>query len=230
MGIAQSLILFIGLPAAAIVGIGFLLTQFRDPIIGAARTTGEVFSNIFTQPIAGFIQGTSQVLGNLPDIELRIPGINVSGGLLSFTQEQPPRDIGGESGSVPGGTVEFQPGTMFDPNTGIISGRPPEITLDQPFIPEAEAAGLTLFEPNRSILVNFPALPGESGLRRERLTRSEIVETFPDVVGLFDVLSTSRTEFLPFSVSDIAAFGAGGLRLSGQVFQEFGNISDIPGT
>ena len=176
MGLGLNIALFVGIPAAVIVGAGFLLNRFRGTITSSATSIGSTLGTIFTAPVAGFIGGVSEQLGGLPDIDIRIPGINVTGGLFRFTQEQSPRDIGGETGRVPGGTVEFEPGTMFDPNTGIISGDPPVITPDQPFIPEAEAAGLT--ERPGSILIG---LPGE--LSRQNV--SDIVRENPEAVGGF---------------------------------------------
>ncbi len=230
MGIATSIALFVGLPAVAIVAIGFLFTRFRGQILGSASAVGETFAGIFTRPVSGFIETVSTAFTDLPDIGIRLPGINISGGLFRFIQEaaaiSPGNIIPGtdmlEPGITPGG-VTIPEGCTLNPDGTTFCPTPPSADL----FPEAEAAGLTIFQ-GGSILVNLPPLPGEGDLRLKRLTREEIIDIFPAAVGLFDILSTKATEFIPLSVSDLRQFAPGEIRLSGQLFEEFPTVSDIP--
>jgi len=213
--------LFVGVPAIIIVAVGFALRTFQPQIFSSASAIGETFAGIFTRPVTGFFGSISQAFADLPDIEVKVPGINLTGGLFTFTQEQQPRDIGGETGLVPGGSVEFQPGTMFDPNTGIIEGPPPEITRDQPFIPEAEATELTPRE---------GSLPFQTSTSAQLMRTSieEIIRMFPGAVGLFDIRDIAGIDFIPLSAQRIQQLGGEEeLRFSGQLFEEIKGFGDI---
>jgi len=218
MGIASSILLFVGVPVAVILGLGFVLNTFREPILGAARSTGEVFSSIFTEPIRAGITQVAGAFSDLPDIDIRIPGINVSGGLFTFTQDQPVRDISGEVAPVPGGEVTFGEDTTFDPNTGIIEGSPPMLNLDP--LPEVEAAEFTPVNVGRSFLV-----------AGERLSRAEIISNFPEAIGLFDVGFTPGVDFLPLGEAAVRNLTSRDIdvRLTGQLFSEISNVNQIGG-
>lgn len=227
MGLGLNLALFVGIPVAVIVTLGFVLNRFRGEILGSASALGSVFAGIFTSPVTGFLEQISTAFSDLPDIQIKIPGINIEQGLFTITQETP-----GTGGIVNGVTIP--PGCSIGPQGQLDCPTPPtfDVCAENPELcngglPGAEAAGFTLFE-GGSILVNFPIRPGETESRRFRLSREEIVEEFPRAIGIFDILATPETEFFPFSVEAARFIGLENIRLSGQLFEEIKNVSDIP--
>jgi len=230
LGIGLSLALFIGIPAAVIVGLGYVFTQFRDPILGSAQSVGETFAGIFTRPITGAIGTLSTAFGDLPDFEIKLPGINITQGTVKITEESETESIlAGQTVPSGGVNVMIPKDTMVDPETGIVSSSTPPVVVPSG-IPQAFGDELTIFQPQQSILVNLPSLPGGSEIRRDRLTRDEIIDIFPEAIGLFDILSTEKTEFIPLSVQEVKGFGGSdGVRLSGQLFEEISNVSQIGG-
>ena len=65
MGIVSSLLTKVGLPIAAIVAGGILLSKFKDPIIEQASNVGNVIGQSITAPIAGLTQGLGEGLANI---------------------------------------------------------------------------------------------------------------------------------------------------------------------
>jgi len=227
MALGLNIALFIGIPAAVIVGLGYVFTQFRDPILGSASSLGETFAGIFTRPITGAVQTFSTAFSDLPDFDVRLPGINISQGRVTVTEESETESkLAGETVPVPGlGDVFIPPSTMIDPETGIVTSDTPPVVVRGSTPQE-----LTIFEPERSILVNLPDRIGDTERRRERLTRREIIDIFPDVIGLFDVRATKATEFIPLSARLIQELGGSeDFRLSGQIFEEIPSIESIGG-
>lgn len=218
MGLGLKIALFVGIPAAVIVGAGFLLNKFQPVIRESAGAIGETFGNIVSAPVQGFFGQVEDALADLPDTNIRIPGINLSGGLFSFKQEQPIEDVSGQVAPSPGlGDVEFGPETTFDPNTGIIEGSPPTFDAGD-IIPKAEASEPTPFNVGRSFNV-----------LGQLLTRERILDLFPRAVGLFDLPQTPNLEFTPLTIEGIQTFQEAGtdVRLSGQLFSEFSNTKSI---
>jgi len=226
MGLGASIALFVGVPVAVIVGLGFVLNQFREPILRSAGAVGGVLAGVFTRPFTSFIDVVSTAFSDLPDIQIRIPGFNISQGLVTFDVDPIPGNIiPGTDQLLPGvtpGGITIPEGCTVRPDGTISCPTPPSTNL----FPEAGATGFTLAgEPGSSILVTDP-FTGE----RERVTRTEIVERFPDVVGIFDLLSTRETEFLPLSAFLVEQLGgAEQLRLSGQIFQEIPSVQSVVG-
>lgn len=223
MGIATSIALFVGLPAVAIVALGFLFTRFRGQILGSASAVGETFAGIFTRPISGAIETISTAFTDLPDIDIRLPGINISSGVLTFTQEaaaiSPGNIIPGTDMLEPGVTSEgvtIPEGCTLNPDGTISCPTPPSANL----FPEAAASELEIFCPQCQFSVDG------AGIR----TTQQIIEQFPEAVGLFDLPQTQRVEFLPLGVEAISFFQEAGVtpKLSGQLFEEFPTVSDIP--
>jgi len=204
MGIGLNLALFIGIPAAVIVGLGFILSTFRDPIVSSARASGEVFSSIFTGPVQGFVEGISGAFSDLPDIKLRVPGIDLSFGESNL--QNPFENIFPEI--PPGADIDVLP---LGPNESITDRvfNPPTPTPT----PQIEVPGLTV-------------LPGEltittpTGIQRQ--SRADIVQQNPGVLALIDFLSTERVEFLPVGEEALRFFeqADSDIRISGQIFQE----------
>lgn len=202
MGLGLNLLLFVGIPAVAIVALGTVLNFFREPILGGARATGEVFTSIFTEPVRAGVEQISTAFSDLPDIAIRVPRIvldipdipNPFEGLFgngSDTETPSLPAIVDAPGQVPGRESRVNP---RDPVLDVT----PELTLLPGSLPVSLAGGT------------------------QRISRSEIIEKFPDTLALFDVRATPGTEFLPFSRAGIlSAVEEGlGLRVSGQIFQE----------
>lgn len=228
MGIGISLLKFVGIPAAVIVGLGLALKYFQPQIKGAATQVGSSFADIVAGPIQGFVGGISNSFADFPDIQIRIPGINVSGGLFTFTQEQPVKDISGETTTTPGGEITFGPGTSFDPNTGIIEGSPPTYSNPTPtptptpsptmdIIPEAQGATLTPYA-NKFPVTGYDQF----------LTLEQIQNLVPGAVGLFDYPQTNTVEFVPLDPTALKYYQSIGspVTLSGQLYKEIKNVQD----
>jgi len=229
-------IIGIGVTIAIAVFAAFLLSRFRDPLENIFQSAGQTLGGFIAKPIEGVIQGFSAVAGQFSDIELKLPSIIIKQGTLEFTGSETSSSLAGQT--VPFGNgqmVQIPPDTVIDPETGIVtSSTPPKIVpapepaptpLPEVIIPEAEGASFTLFGPaGSSILVGSG---GEAGFLR--LTREEILAQNPNAVGLFDLLSTKKTEFLPLGVEAVKFFQEAGqeLRLSAQLFEEIPNIRDV---
>jgi len=236
MGLGSRIALTVGIPIAVIVVGGLLLERFKEPILGAATGLGSSLGQIITRPISGFIGGISAQLGSLPDIDLRIPGINLSIGQGTIFQEGPgPSSLAGKEVEFGNGTLKIPQGCTVLPSGQVSCPTPPTFERDEPPpkevtpppppppVPEAEAAGFTIFgDPRKTILVG-------SGSPFQRKTREQIIAENPNAVGLFDILSTKQTEFLPLSPEAVAFFQDKGqeLRLSAQLFTEIKNVGQV---
>jgi len=228
MGLGLNIALFIGIPAAVIVGLGLVFTRFRDPILGSASAVGETFAGVFTRPVTGFVETISTAFSDLPDIQIRLPGFDIVQGLVTVSAEEqisPGNIIPGTDELLPGVTPEgvtIPEGCRLNADGTISCPTPPTTNL----FPEAEAAGFTIFgQPGSSILLTDP-FTGE----RERVSRPEIIERFPEAIGLFDLRATQATEFFPLSANLVEQLGGGDqLRLSGQLFQEIPTVESIGG-
>ncbi len=226
----------IGVTIAIAVFAAFLLNRFRGPLENIFQSAGQTIGGFIAKPIEGVIQGFSAVAGQFSDIELKLPSIIIKQGTLEFTGDDSSSSLAGQTVPFNGGQfVEIPPDTVIDPETGIVtSSTPPKIVpspevgptpLPNDILPEAEGASLTLFgDPQATILVGTG---GEAGF--ERLTREEILAQNPNAVGLFDLLETKKTEFLPLGVEAVKFFQQAGqeLRLSAQLFEEIPNIRDV---
>lgn len=125
------------------------------------------------------------------------------------------------------GDITFQPGTTFDPNTGIIKGAPPigdfATGLPPPTSPTPSPSiggGGNFFQGGQEFNIG-----GAFGF----LTKGEILQEFPEAVGLFDLPQTPKTEFLPLSQAAVEFFIEKGteITLSGQIFNKFPTTESV---
>ena len=241
VGILTSLGLKVGLPIAAIAVAGLLLARFREPIVQSVQAGASTVGQAIASPFGAVLSGIQTALQNVPStFTIPIPEIQFAFGEQnpSSPLQVPPSPTiepadpnsafaGAESvsqdecGNVFINGVLHQAGTLCD---NVTPEQQPSVPNTSP-IPAAEATGLTPFEPERSILVNFPTRSGE--IVRERLPRAEIIQMFPEAVGLFDLTSTQQTEFIPLSEAELALFPEQDFRLSGQLFEEIKSRQDV---
>jgi len=227
--VVRSTLISLGVTLGIGIVAALLLARFRGPLENIFQSAGQAVGGFVTKPLAGFIQGISGTLGGLEDIQIKIPSIIIKQGTLEFTGADTKSSLAGETVPFGNGSVFIPEGCTVLPD-GRVSCPTPPIIVDTPpppppLIPEAEATGLTLFGvAGSSILVGSG---GEAGF--ERLTREEILAQNPNAVGLFDLLSTKKTEFLPLGVEAVKFFQEAGqeLRLSAQLFEEIPNIRDV---
>jgi len=225
LGLGLNIALFVGIPAVVIVGLGLVFTRFRGEILGGASAVGTTFAGIFTRPVTGFIETISSAFSDLPDIDIQIPGINLTGGLFTFTQEasaiSPGNIIPGTDVLQPGETPEgvtIPEGCRVNPDGTISCDTPPTATDPTDpasipgFIPTAEGSELTPFA--ESFL--FQTSP-DAPLMRGSL--EEILAVVPGAIGLFDFIGTPQVEFIPVAENQLEFFGES-IRFSGQLFQE----------
>lgn len=198
MGLGLSIALFVGIPVAAIVAIGFVLNSLREPILSSARATGEVFTSIFTEPIRAGIEQVSTAFSDLPDINVRLPTFRLTGGGIE-TFGTDIVDVFNEAGSAIG--------NLFN---GESTPSPPVISAD----PVLDVT------PELNLLPG--SLPVSLSTGTQRLSREDIVSTFPGTLALIDLRATPETEFLPFGEAGLRSAIEQGLalRVSGQLFQE----------
>jgi len=226
MGIGTRIALFVGVPAVIIVAVGFALRMFQPTIFSSATAIGQTLAGIFTRPVTGFFGGISEAFADLPDIEIKVPGINLTGGLFTFTQEEPALTPPAP-GPAPfmGGTIETPPGCTVD-SLGRISCPTPPIFTPGPsgngdIIPSAEGSELTPRE---------GSLPFQTSTSAPLMRTSieEIIRMFPGAVGLFDIRDIEGIDFIPLSALRIQQLGGEEeLRFSGQLFEEIRGFSDI---
>jgi len=227
MGIFGFLAGRIGLPLVLIAGAGALIFAFRTQLVAGASGLGSTVGQVITTPFTSFFESVRNAFANLGDININIPGINITGGGFNFDLF----NTGGETVVNPNpfpfgdGTAQFPPGCTVD-NNGIISCPTPPI-----FTPgDTEVGGsptpsqeLTIFQGGSfRTAVTLPS--GFAGIR----TRAEIIEQFPGVIGLFDVLGTSNVEFLPLTLEQVLS-QQGDLRLSSQLFEEVSSLQEAIG-
>jgi len=227
-----SIALFIGIPVAVIVGLGFVLNTFREQIVSSASATGSVFASIFTSPITGFIEQVSGAFSNLPDIGINVPRLNIGGGGITLFGQ----DIGNISLEAPlgvdqpGGPPDIDDVPLAPDETlacrlfgiGCPSGGPPTAPIPDPG-PTPGPGPMEEF--GGRFAQSFRVTGIEGSVSFEELQRLQPGA----VVGLFDVLGTPETEFLPFNVAGVQSSLEMGqrLRLSGQVFQDIRGIKNV---
>jgi len=195
---AISIALFVGIPTAVIVGLGFLANTFRDPILSSARSLGEVFTGIFTEPVRGAVQQVSGAFSNLPDINVDIPSLNIGGGGITLFGE----DIATTFGNV----LDDLPDPMSEPTGRFDRNRP------------GRGGGVNINPEPRLLPGSLPV--GSPGSLR-RISREQVLEEFEGAIGVFDLRSTPQTEFLPLTEQAVRFFRGQGenLRISGSLFE-----------
>jgi len=230
MGILSSVIGRIGIPIALIAATGLLLFSFREQIGGAIRGGAQVVGGAISQPFTGFFQGLEKGFEGIPEqIKIPFPGFEFAFGTGKVTTPNldPPKqgeqEFMGGTLTTPAGCVRLEDGRVSCPSPPTFE-RKADAPRTPAFIPEAEASELTLIQ-GGSILVGTNT--GRGTLTRK--TREQILAENPNAVGLFDLLSTERTEFLPLGTAAVEFFQkeGQGLRLSGQIFKEIKNVGDV---
>ncbi len=216
MGLGLNIALFVGVPAVVIVGLGLVFTRFREQILGGASAVGSTFAGIFTRPVTGFIGGISTAFGDLPDIDIRIPAVNITGGGINLPG---------------GGSTGLFEQTTNDPDFPMEDPLPPScecgsrivqdsqgntrtecIPCDRPVPPDTPSGGLTPFA--ESFLF-------QTGVDRPLMRGSleDVLAVVPGAIGLFDFLATPQIEFIPVAENQLEFFGES-IRFSGQLFEE----------
>ena len=230
MGILSSIGARFAIPLVIIAGAGLLVVLFRDPLVRGASALGRTAGTVVTAPFTSFIDTIGSAFGNLRDFEVRIPGLNLEFGDLSLTGRDPFSQLfdffSGNGGATNGGDPDIPSGLGNDPrrdqfrDAEMFEEDFPNEPLPEP---EPELFGGAFAE-------SFNVQTSE-GI--QNLSFEELQATQPGaVVGLFDILGTQQTEFLPFNVQQVQASLEAGqrLRLSGQVFQDIraiGNVEDL---
>ena len=208
---ALSIALFVGIPAAVIVGLGLVFTTFRDTILTSSRNLGSVFTGIFTEPISGAIEQVSGAFSDLPPIRIDVPNLQFGGGGVSLFGQ----DIGNFLEQLLGQDNGEMPSVNGNGDTPTPTPTP---------TPPMEEPG-PLFGGRFAEFFNVSTSQGV-----QRLSFEEVQGLQPgNVIGFFDVLGTSETEFLPFNVQQVQASLEAGqrLRLSGQIFEDIKGIRNV---
>jgi len=230
MGILSSIAGRFAIPVVLIAAVGIAIVFFRDPLVAGARALGTTTAQVISSPFTGFINTIGQAFSGLQDIDIRVPGVNVDFGIGSITGTDPFSQFfnlifGGAGGGGGGGTTQ----TMMDQN-GFDS---PTNVVD----PDDPNQDPTLFQPPGA--EPTPALFGGAFAQEFRIETSEGFQTLSfeelqatqpgTIIGIFDVLGTKKTEFLPFTVSQVQSSLEAGqrLRLSAQVFQDIRGIRNV---
>jgi len=216
----------LGVTLAIGVVAAFLIARFRDPLENIFQSAGQAVGGFVSKPIAGFIQGFSAIAGDLPDIDISLPSINIKQGTLNFTGTDDTSSLAGKTVPFGGGTVSIPEGCKVNPDGTVSCPTPPIFNPPDPqpsFIPEASGAGLTIRDPT----FKLPIVTTAGTLKITSI--QDIVAQNPNAIGLFDLLKSKTVEFLPLSVEAVKFFQESGqdLRLSGQLFEEFKTIGDV---
>jgi len=231
MGILGTILSRVGIPLALIAVAGLVIFRFKDPILSAVSGGAQTIGTAITTPFGALLQGIQTGFSNIPEtIDITFPSFN-----FGFAEGADP---GGDAGNVPAITEE---GFDFDQalvnlcrNSGGIlcfgesrgNGDGGDGGGDGDGGGGASASSLTPFEPERKTFFD----ESFDILNRARGTRAEVIAQFPGAIGLFDLLSTgSRTERVPLTLLEARAFGTKQIRLSSQLFEEFGSVGEIFG-
>jgi len=225
MGIVTSILSRIALPLGIAVVAGFLIVTFKDRITGAITGGAQTIGQIISSPFGSILQGINTGFQNIPQfIDFRLPEFRFAFGDQSPAPVlQPP-----QASTVPfmSGQLTTPEGCTVDSLGRISCPTPPLFTLDPTPSPAPIVQGsptpspLTIFQ-GGSFRVGVTLPSGFTGIR----TRSEIIEANPNVIGLFDLLSTSKTEFLPLTALQVQQ-QQDNLRLSAQLFEEAKNVQE----
>lgn len=182
---------------------GILVVIFRERLVAGAQNLGSTLGQIATAPVTSFIGQFSDAFANLPDINVNIPALNIGGGGINILGEDPD----------PAGSAEQLLETLADPAS------------EEGIFPSASGDTLTQLQGSRVIDI------GRGTLGRRSI--EDIIAENEGVVGIFDLTSTERVEFLPFTAEGVRFFEQeqpGALQLSGQLFQELRSTEDVLGT
>jgi len=227
MGIFGFLAGRIGLPLVLIAGAGALIFAFRSQLISGASGLGSTIGQVITTPFTSFFDSIRNAFSNLGDININIPGINITGGGFNFdlggntTVNDNPFDFGDDQ-------VQFPPGCTIDSQGRINCDSPPAI------IPPGQQSVTPFGDPDKRTFLDilqsgFSGVTALEDFERTRSTKGEIIQDFPTAVGLFDVTETLGTERIPLSFNQLQFILNQGIqvRLSSQLFEEFSSVKTI---
>jgi len=233
MGVLTSIITRIGIPLAIAVGAGLLIARFSEQIVGGISAGTSTIGQAISTPFGAFFTGLKEGFGNIPDfIDIKFPAFN-----FAFAQGQDPAGtapnvpaVSGEGFDLDqalvnlcrnsGGLLCFGNSGSTGAGGGNVMGTTKQQTALTPFGDPTRRTFfdvLNLTESSQSFL---------KLIRRDRTTLGELQES-ANIVGLFDFLSTKgRTERVPLSLAQVQQF-QDQIRLSGQLFKEFGSVKEI---
>lgn len=234
MGIAKSVLTKVGLPLIVVVAAGLILASQKDRIIAAVKAGSETLGQTLTQPIASFIGGAQTGLSNIPSIvtipfprfEFTLGGQTTTKDNKTAIDEAGRLDINQANRNLCRNTLGVI--CLGESRTEVFGSTPPPSST--PTTPPAPAV---IPPPTPALTIirggSLPVGTNTGAGQVTRKTREQIIAENPNAVGLFDLLSTSRTEFLPLSPEAVSFFQGQGqqLRLSGQIFQQIKNVGDV---
>jgi len=222
MGILSTVLSRIGIPLAIAVIAGIVISSFREQIIGGISSGASTIGQAITTPFGAILSGIQAGFQNIPsEIGFTLPSFNFAFGESGGGTPQAPQAgtvpfMGGQLTTPEGCTVDSQ-GIIRCPTPPIFTpptGTPPPPQVGGSSVPQTV---LSIFQgASQRIAVTLPS--GFSGIR----TRAEIIAENPNVIGLFDLLSTTKTEFLPLTAQQVQEQQAN-LKLSAQIFEEVKN-------
>jgi len=229
MGILTTILGRIAIPLGIAVVAGFLIVTFKDRITGAITGGAQTLGSIISSPFGAVLQGIQSGFGNIPSfIDFRLPEFRFAFGDAGFNTNA----LGQPITPAPSGFVPLTPAQTanFPSNCSIVQDAQGNVTTTcapaTNITPTPQIMGsptpspLTIFQGGSfRTAVTLPS--GFSGIR----TRAEIIASNPNVIGLFDLISTSKTEFLPLTAQQVQQ-QQGNLRLSAQLFEEAKNVQE----
>ncbi len=229
MGIFTSIAKNIGIPLAIAVGAGLLITAFKDQIVGGISSGASTVGQAITSPFGALLSGLQEGLSNIPStftipfptFNFTLGGFNLGG---NGSDDSPfGENPSGESGiGGSDGILDPSSPSAFAQALENLRNNTLGLLDFTKLFPVAEGSLFTLLEGDKRFPTDTlnPAL----GKTRQFLSRTKIVELFPQAIGLFDILGTQSTEFIPLTAEQVAELSGlefGGVRLSGQLFEEF---------
>jgi len=230
MGILTTILGRIAIPLGIAVVAGFLIVTFKDRITGAITGGATTLGQIISSPFGSILQGINEGFSNIPQfLDFRLPEFRFAFGDAGFNTNA----LGQPITPAPAGFVPLTPAQTanFPSNCSIVQDAQGNVTTTcapatnitptpQIMGSPAPSSPLTIFQ-GGSFRVGVTLPSGFSGIR----TRQEIIDANPDVIGLFDLINTSKTEFLPLTAQQVQQ-QQGNLRLSAQLFEEAKNVQE----
>ncbi len=221
MGILGTILTRIGIPLALAVGAGLILATFKDQIVGGISAGATTLGQAITTPFGALLQGINTGLQNIPQtIDFNFPSFNFGFG---------GQDPAGDAPNVVATDLDQGLVNLCRNSLGLLcfggTGSTGAGGGTQ------QTGTLTPFgEPDKRTFIDILNLQRGAGFldleSRLRTTKGELVEA-GEFVGLFDFLSTKgRTERTGLTLAQVKEF-EGDIRLSSQLFEEFGSVKEI---
>jgi len=227
MGIFTSIAKNIGIPLAIAVGAGLLITSFKDQIVGGISSGASTIGQAISSPFGALLSGLQEGFANIPStFTIPFPTFNFTLGGFDIGGDDSPFDdnpSGKEGIGGSDGVLDITSPSAFEQALENLRNNTLGILDFTNLFPVAEGAEFTLLEGEKRFPTDTLNPFRENGKSREFLSRIQIRELFPEAIGLFDILGTQSTEFIPLTASQVAELSGlefGGVRLSGQLFEE----------